>query len=167
MSIPKVYSAINYDFRPISYWSPATNPLEVALRNVKGRNRREIIQDYYSRGLLTALSENLLSDTLDEDTRRSVCQIHPWFMGGEYLPDCCRHEVEIGRTELESTTRDVTSVRARSRGERIEWTILRRTQLLMLGRPSFSIRPHDPEDSTAQDDAKTNIMAFMTKEGAQ
>src|SRR5260221_14762198 len=36
---PKVHPAINYDFHPISFWSPAANPLDVALRNVKGRNR--------------------------------------------------------------------------------------------------------------------------------
>ena len=123
MSIPRLYSAINYDFRPISYWSPAANPLEVALRNVKSRSRREMIRDYYSRGLLPALSENLLRDTLDEDTRRSIGQIHPSFMGGEYLPDCGRHEVEIARIELESTTSDVISVRARSRGKRIAYSI--------------------------------------------
>jgi len=123
MSIPKFYSAINYDFQPISYWSPEANPLEVALRNVKGRNRREMIRDYYSRGLLPTLSENLLRDTLDEETRRSIGQIHPSFMGGEYLPDWGRHEVEIGRIELESTTNDVISVRARSRGGRIEYSI--------------------------------------------
>jgi hypothetical protein len=69
MSTPKFYSAINYDFRPDFYWLPARSPLEAALRNVKGRNRREMIRDYHSDGLLPALSDNLLRDTLDEDTR--------------------------------------------------------------------------------------------------
>ena len=34
-------------------------------------------------------------------------------MGGEYLPDCQPTEVEIARVELESTTADVISIRAR------------------------------------------------------
>ena len=123
MSIPKFYSAINYDFRPESYWAPAQSPLEAALRNVKGRNRREMIRDYDSRGSLPALSDDLLRDTLDEDTRRSLDRIHPSFMGGEYLPDYHRDEVEIARIELESTTSDVISVRARPRCRRIEYSV--------------------------------------------
>ena len=100
MSIPKFYSAINYDFRPESYWAPAQSPLEAALRNVKGRNRREMIRNYHSRGLLPALSDDLLRDTLDEDTRNRLDLIHPSFMGGEYLPDYRCDEVEIARIEL-------------------------------------------------------------------
>jgi hypothetical protein len=107
MSIPKFYSAINYDFRPESYWTPARSSLEAALRNVKGRNRREMIRDYHSKGLLPTLSDDLLQDTLDEDTRRRLDLIDPSFMGGEYLPHYRREEVEIARIELQSTTSDV------------------------------------------------------------
>jgi hypothetical protein len=123
MSVPKFYPAINYDFRPDSYWGPAASPLEAALRNVKGRNRRQMIIDYNSRGLLPALSGDLLRDTLDEDTRRSLDRIHPSFMGGEYLPDYRADEVEIARIELESITSDVISVRARPRRRRIEYSV--------------------------------------------
>jgi len=80
---------------------PAASPLEAALRNVKGRNRRQMIRDYHSRGFLPALSEDLLRDTLDEDTRRSLDRIHPSFMGGEYLPDYRADEVEIARITAE------------------------------------------------------------------
>jgi hypothetical protein len=124
MSIPKFYSAINYDFRPESYWAPAQSPLEAALRNVKGRNRRAMIRDYHSRGLLPALSDDLLQDTLDEDTRQSLDLIHPSFMGGEYLPSYARCEVEIARIELESTTSDVISLRARPAGSRIRYRLV-------------------------------------------
>src|SRR6516165_5648992 len=94
MSVPKFYPAINYEFRPDSYWGPVASPLEAALRNVKGRNRRQMIKDYYSKGLLPALSDDLLQETLDEDKRNSLDRIHPSFMGGEYLPDYGRDEVE-------------------------------------------------------------------------
>ena len=123
MSVPKFYPAINYDLRPDSYWGPAASPLEAALRNVKGRNRRQMIRDYHSKGLLPALSDDLLRETLDEDTRRSLDRIHPSFMGGEYLPDYHRDEVEIARIELESTTSDVISIRARPRCRRIEYSV--------------------------------------------
>ena len=94
MPVPKYFPSINYDFRPNSYWGPAASPLEAALRNVKGRNRRQMIRDYHAKGLLPALSDDLLRETLDEDTRRSLDRIHPSFMGGEYLPDYHRDEVE-------------------------------------------------------------------------
>ena len=123
MLISKSYSGINYGFRPTSYWSSAANPLNVALRNVKGRNRREMIREFYTEGNLEALCDELLTDTLNERVRESIGQIHPSFMGGEYLPDYARHEVEIARIELESTTNDVISIRARPRRKRIEYSV--------------------------------------------
>jgi hypothetical protein len=123
MSLSKVYPAINYDFQPISYWSPAANPLDAALRNVKGRNRREMIRDFHAEGNLEALCDELLSDTLDEKVRDSIGRIHPSFMGGEYLPNYARREVEIARIELRSTTSDVITIRARPRGKRIDYSV--------------------------------------------
>ena len=116
----KLYAGIDYQFRPESYWSAADNPLEAALRNVKGRNRREIIRDYDRNGKLEELSDTLLADTLGELQRRSLGRIHSSFMGGEYLPNYGRSEVEIARIELESTTCDVISLRARPVGSRIK-----------------------------------------------
>ena len=81
MFIPRFYPAFKYDFRPDSYWGPARSTLEAALRNVKGRNRRQMIRDYHSKGLLPALSDDLLREPLDEDTRRSLDRIDPSFIG--------------------------------------------------------------------------------------
>ena len=123
MLVAKSYSGIDYEFRPISYWAPATNPLGVALRNVKGRERREMIRDFYRNENLELLCDELLLDTLDEDARRSLGLIHPSFMGGEYLPNYGLNETEIARIELRSTTSDVISIRARPRGKRIEYSV--------------------------------------------
>ena len=123
MYVSKCYPGINYDFQPTSYWSPSADPLGVALRNVKGRNRREMIQDFYENGNLEVLCDELLADSLDEDARRSLGLIHPSFMGGEYLPNYARHEVELVRIELESTTSDVITIRARPSGKRIKYTV--------------------------------------------
>ena len=141
MSILKFYSAINYDFRPESYWTPARSSLEAALRNVKGRNRRAMIRDYHFRGLLPALSDDLLQDTLDEDTRKSLDLIHPSFMGGEYLPNYARCEVEIARIELESTTSDVISLRARPAGSRVRYRLVDEYQTEFRLPQQMSARP--------------------------
>ena len=56
--------------------------------------------------------------------RASLGKIHPTFMGGEYLPNYRREEVEIARIELASTTSDVISLRARPTGSRIKYSLL-------------------------------------------
>jgi hypothetical protein len=83
-------------------------------------------------------------------------------MGGEYLPDYEREEVEIARIELQSTTSDVISVRARPRGKRIEYSVCDEYQVeyglpQKTSRQPFSLRElirfldsvehpeHDPE----------------------
>jgi hypothetical protein len=124
MKLMKLYAGIDYHFRPESYWAAANNPLEAVLRNVKGRNRREMIRDYHEAGKLEQLHENLLADTLDDERRVSLGQIHPTFMGGEYLPNYNRSEVEIVRIELESTSYDVISLRARPVGSRIKYQLV-------------------------------------------
>lgn len=82
MRLTKLYAEIDYDFRPESYWATAHNPLEAALRNVKGRNRRAMIRDYHEAGNLEELDPTLLADSLDPEERESLGAIHPSFMGG-------------------------------------------------------------------------------------
>jgi hypothetical protein len=45
-------------------------------------------------------------------------------MGGEYLPNYRRQEVEIARIALASTTSDVISLRARPSGSRIKYRVV-------------------------------------------
>ena len=67
--------------------------LAVVFRNVKGRNRREMIQDYCAAGKLDQLSHELLRDSLSDQARISLGKIHPTFMGGEYLPSYRQQEL--------------------------------------------------------------------------
>jgi hypothetical protein len=83
-----------------------------------------MIRDYHEAGVVEQLHENLLADTLDQQERQSLGAIHPTFMGGEYLPNYGRSEVEIARIELESTTYDVISLRARPVGTRIKYRLV-------------------------------------------
>lgn len=119
----KRYKGIDYCQRPKSYWDDQ-DVLTALLANVKGSERRQMIRVYWEQGRLDELGDVILKDTLDEDEREYLGQIHPIFMGGEYLPDYKLGEVEIARIELRSTTRDVISVRARKRGRRIGYRIV-------------------------------------------
>jgi hypothetical protein len=82
-----------------------------------------MIRDYHKAGNLEELDPTLLGDSLDSEERESFGAIHPSFMGGEYLPGCRRGEVEIARIELQSTTSDVISARARPSGSRILYRV--------------------------------------------
>ena len=99
-------------FRPSSYWEES-DPLNTILRNIKGTNRRRMVTDFWNEGKLDDLNEALLNDDTDPKLKLFLESIDPTFMGGEYLPDCLPTEVEIARVELESTTADVISIRAR------------------------------------------------------
>jgi hypothetical protein len=126
---PSFTPGIDYEFRPESYWTAASDPLAAILRNVKGRNRREMIQDYYAAGKLDQLSDELLGDALNDEARISLGEIHPTFMGGEYLPNYRREEVEVARIALASTTSDVISLRGRPSGSRIKYRVVDEYQI--------------------------------------
>lgn len=99
-------------YRPQSYWKDS-DPVAAILRNVKSTNRREMIIDYWSAGRIEELFPENLADDPDPEIQHFLEMIHPPFMGGAYLPELLPTEVEIARVELESTTSDVISIRAR------------------------------------------------------
>ena len=101
-----------FSFQPASYWDE-NDPLSAILRNVKGTNRRQMITDYWNAGKIEELEPTLLADDTNPRLRGFLESLHPSFMGGEYLPDLRPTEVEIARIDLQSTTSDVISVRAR------------------------------------------------------
>jgi hypothetical protein len=73
---------------------------------------------------LDAIPDYLLNESLDDEARVSRGQIHPMFMGGEYLPDYGDCGVEIARIELKSTTYDVISLRACPSGSHINYSLV-------------------------------------------
>ena len=109
---PKRFKEIDYTQRPTSYWDDSS-VLNATLRNVKGENRRRLIRDFHFLNQLDQVEPGLSKDTLTTPERQSLGRIHPSFLGGEYLPDYQAAENEIARIVLDSTLRDVISLRAR------------------------------------------------------
>jgi hypothetical protein len=106
------FENINYDFRPESYLRP-TNPLQPILAKVTGTFRRQVIRAWCESGGIEDIPDAFLLDSLREEDRDRLGKVHPSLMGGEYLPPCWFGDFEIARIELQSTMRDVISVRAR------------------------------------------------------
>lgn len=100
------------NIRPESYWSH-NDPLAQILAGVSGKARRAMIKDFWEAGNLEQMEDALLNDELEPEQRTRLGQIHPFFMGGEYLPQRLAGEVTIARIDLESTTYDVIELRAR------------------------------------------------------
>jgi hypothetical protein len=100
-------SNFNLEFRPI-YFGPEDLKKHFGAR-VKGELRRQAAMDMADSG---NFDEKVMSSELNDDHRQAVGAVHPWLMGGEYLPDFMNAEVEIARVTLASTTMDVTSIRA-------------------------------------------------------
>jgi len=71
----------------------------------------------------TSVPSSLTETSLDPSLRDFQGQMHPSMMGGEYLPDLKDTEVEICRIVLESTTMDVTSIRAKKQKDRIIYRV--------------------------------------------
>jgi hypothetical protein len=134
------FDGIDYTYRPKSYWDISV-PLEVILLNVKGTLRRQMMRDYWNAGAIDDLEQDLIVDCLTEEDRASLGKIHPSFMGGEYLPDYAEGEVEIARVELQSTTADVISIRAKKDGDRIEYSVVDEYET------DFNVAPKNSERS--------------------
>ena len=61
---------------------------------------------------------------LHEPLKEEITGIHPWMMGGEYLPDFAANEIEIARVVLQSTAMDVSSLRVKKRKNRYFYRIV-------------------------------------------
>ncbi|RKY18710.1 MAG: hypothetical protein DRQ55_12620 [Planctomycetota bacterium] len=118
MNIPPEFEL---DFRPDSYRA-SDDPLIAILSGIKGTARRAMIRDYWEAGRFDELEPLLLDVT--GDANQSLGRIHPFFMGGEFLPDVAPGEAVLVRIELQSTTHDVIELRARPLkhgGIRVRW----------------------------------------------
>ena len=114
------HSKYDLDFRPRSYWGPQDLQTHYGAR-VKGELRRQAALSDLDVGTPNTA---ILQSALSEDERRAAGAVHPWFMGGEDLPDLLTNEVEIARVTMKSTTLDIVSIRARNTRTRIVYRIV-------------------------------------------
>lgn len=113
-------AGIDLEFAPASYLADA-GPVEAIVQQIAGEERRQVVRAMLTRapGMTDAeVDEWLLQDRLSASERVLLGQVHPRFMGGEYLPERVVTEVEIARVSLESSTGDVYSLCARRVGSR-------------------------------------------------
>lgn len=108
------------NFRPKSYWGPQSLASYFG-SHITGDLRRQATKHEAASGSDLAVPTE---PTLDSTTRWMQGAIHPWLMGGEYLPTLRPDEVEIARVTLRSVTMDVFSIRARRSGARIYYRLV-------------------------------------------
>jgi hypothetical protein len=103
-----------------------------------------MIRNFYEQGRLDQLVPVAAADGLSDEDREGLGAIHPSFMGGEYLPGYRRAEVEIVRIELDSTTPDVITLRARPIGRKrpqIAYSLVDEYETEYKIRPARTARP--------------------------
>ena len=114
---------VDLSYRPRSYFWPLGLESHLLAR-IKGAERRAALRQLIDSGRLDEIPEFLARSSLSDYERQAVGQLHPAFMGGEYLPDQAQNEVEIARITIASTTQDVTSVFARRGKRRIYYRVV-------------------------------------------
>lgn len=102
---------IDESYKPTNYFWAYDRGIRLA-SNIKGAERKALYERLLKEGDSGAFDELLTQTSLTVEQRR-LANVHPAFMGGEYLPDCDSSEVEIARITIASTTQDVTCVYAK------------------------------------------------------
>lgn len=129
---PSPSPSFDLSWRPASYVD-FRDPISAIVSTIKGTRRREMVRDVLERrseagrSLAEVIEDGLAEGLLDESADESFvdfmsCYGDPTWMGGEFLPELRRNEVEIARLTLNSTTMDVTSYRARWSGDRYHYS---------------------------------------------
>lgn len=114
---------IDTSYRPETYFGPISLAKHVRTR-VKGQVRRDLAKSLAGEGLIDFLPDLLVGEELGEEDLADWGKVHPWCLGGEFLPRFERIETEIARVVLQSVTFDVTSVYARRLKNRIAYRIV-------------------------------------------
>jgi hypothetical protein len=137
MKLISTDNSYDFNYRPRSYWGPQDLETHYGSR-AKGELRRRTGLGLLAEGISDA---GILAPSLAEEERRAAGAIHPWFMGGEYLPDFLPTEVEIARVTLQSTTMDVISIRARHTKHRIKYRIVDEYEEDFCGEDRYTLKP--------------------------
>ena len=82
---------IDLSFSPDTYF-PESKTREELLSRIKGQSRREIARGILEREGIKGLNAFIAREELTDHDRDMWGRIHPWMMGGEYLPEFKREE---------------------------------------------------------------------------
>jgi len=109
----------NFGYKPFSYFEHLKVEQKLGSK-IKGQIRRNLVSANIRDG---AVPPELLKSELGDSLKFAQAQIHPWMMGGEYLPDLKMSEVEICRIVLKSTTMDVFSMRVEKIDQELRYSV--------------------------------------------
>jgi hypothetical protein len=109
----------NFSYKPDSYFEDLKLEQKLGSK-IKGQIRGNIVSSNIRDG---EVPPELLKSELGESLKFAQGQIHPWMMGGEYLPDLKMSQVEICRIVLKSTTMDVFSIRAQKIEQKLHYSV--------------------------------------------
>ncbi|MEW8525577.1 MAG: hypothetical protein AB2552_21285 [Candidatus Thiodiazotropha endolucinida] len=116
-------TGIDLEYRPAGHFWPLDLEKHL-LSTITGDLRRQLVREKIEEGDLESVPEDWLVSRLDELSRTRIGNVHPAFMGGEYLPDPGEREIEIARITIASTTQDVTAVRATQSNSQILYRVV-------------------------------------------
>lgn len=114
---------IDTRYRPSSYFWAADKGIKLS-SDIQGAARRGFYERAVALGDQEAARNLMQHADLSAEEHQAWGRMHPWMMGGEYLPKRAQAEVEIARINIASTTCDVTSVYARQGRHRIHYRVV-------------------------------------------
>ena len=115
--------AIDLAYRPESYFWAYDNNIKLA-SDIKGAERKAMYERALRSGDIELANAIISEPELTHEQRKAQSGMHPFWMGGEYLPNREAQEVEIARITIASTTQDVTCVYAKRGKSRIHYRIV-------------------------------------------
>jgi hypothetical protein len=103
----------DWDYRPANY-RDHPDPASAVMAGIKGQQRRITLwRRMTGQYIGVPPTDDIYLDSLPAEQRCAIARLYPTLTGGEYLPDYLPREVEIARVVLNTTRRDVVSIRAR------------------------------------------------------
>ena len=109
------FEKFDLGFRPTTYFSPK-NLTRHQILQIKDELVRRHLLDLYESADFDQIDEVLKSHQQNGDQYGAI---HPAFMGGQYLPDLGKNEMEIARLMIRSVTYDITALYARFENGRV------------------------------------------------
>jgi hypothetical protein len=116
-------NAIDLKYKPKSYFWAKDLGIQLS-SNIKGAVRKELYEKLIDVDKNEEIDDFLNKEKLSDEERKNFGQMHPMFMGGEYLDDKEKDEVEIARIVINSVTCDVTCVYAKKLLEGIQYRVV-------------------------------------------